>query len=1247
MKRKIFSKLLMGAFLIASVSMFVSCKDYDDDISANTKAIEAVQSDLQAKVSALQSALDAAKSEFNTKLADYATKAALATTDGNVATNASGIKTNADAIAKTNDAVNALKDALTAYATVEQLNAAVQQAQATLETAISGKASQEDLKALETALNAQIATINANLPELVAPFAKSDDVKDWIAAATKNLADQESVNNALATALASYAKSADLEAYAKTADLAAYVKEGDMQKALQELQASLNAYAKADDLKNYLTTSAFDTFKNSLNDVARKSDIKDWVTTDALKAAGYATAADLKDLSDKFTALSKNISTLNDPEKVSAIITEVGKIATIEGDLKTINNTLKGAQTADQVKDAIKEANKTIEANITKLNILTVGLNKRLTSIVLKPSFYWEGLEAIEVPYLTAPVFQEKSGYTFDYTIKTAPIGKETVKVKVDKVMWWVASDGTLYANAEDNKTWPTAGGRSLIVADGAALLPKGKEMRIREIADGGVAYYHLNPAKADIEGASITFYDRLAETYTRGETNLGIKAKEATYKAGGLNKWDGQILEVPFTLNYKNLQTYFDNWTSSKTYTPDPAWDTDKDGSFGNNWYAETDKKKENALGKLPYVSLEIEVPAVKDADGNEISPVINVNSDYAVLVPGKYEIVALADNAPDETLATIYDNKTFVKDHTGKIRANHLYESVGYTPGSNDYDCYGAIPMPATHQVKYNGTIDLSKFVETHFDYTSFAKYGTSTTDQKMDDALLKALGLHYEYTIIDYTMGDNVTGESKHIVKVDASGNETTDKKASIFAPRSVDKEKGETIHNEVATREAVDREPLIRVDLVSEATNEIIRYGYIKLRIVDTEIKDIAVSVDLGEMYMNCGEEGRMTWYQVENQILKELNLTKKEFERIYYLDTENGVKYVPGDGDYTAEDGTSVKSGKLYADAATNKWWAKRYYFDTKANEYKAAVEASATEAAAEAKLDKYTADNNWFGRVWYTPHDNSTDPHAWDEATNVLIWNLTDNANAGGMTKKEYTKLRDIAGAKYETKGLSKNKISTVVRFIHKATGNNVWVTLFYDVEKLHFAYADINHRVLDHWYSFTKGYANSPEKTDTIEVYANVPTPAEHSKTTLKYYFTKAEMDAASFTGLKVDEFDKELTEYWLEQKIVVDYHDAKHFSKFTKDGNTHTKFQFRLPKKGENADFDAAKDGSWEVYGVSTKADGKHNVWTVKLNDAKDEILAVKFNGTTLATPRVICKLSATGKIECLSRRQQGSCS
>lgn len=43
MKKKIFSTLLMGAFFLASMSMFTSCKDYDDDINAVKNDVEALQ----------------------------------------------------------------------------------------------------------------------------------------------------------------------------------------------------------------------------------------------------------------------------------------------------------------------------------------------------------------------------------------------------------------------------------------------------------------------------------------------------------------------------------------------------------------------------------------------------------------------------------------------------------------------------------------------------------------------------------------------------------------------------------------------------------------------------------------------------------------------------------------------------------------------------------------------------------------------------------------------------------------------------------------------------------------------------------------------------------------------------------------------------------------------------------------------------------------------------------------------------
>ncbi len=70
MKRKIFSKLLMVALVIAAVGSFVSCKDYDDDINnlqkqidnaALKSSVEALEKTLNDKIAAAQSAAQAAQ----------------------------------------------------------------------------------------------------------------------------------------------------------------------------------------------------------------------------------------------------------------------------------------------------------------------------------------------------------------------------------------------------------------------------------------------------------------------------------------------------------------------------------------------------------------------------------------------------------------------------------------------------------------------------------------------------------------------------------------------------------------------------------------------------------------------------------------------------------------------------------------------------------------------------------------------------------------------------------------------------------------------------------------------------------------------------------------------------------------------------------------------------------------------------------------------------------------------------------
>ena len=192
--------------------------------------------------------------------------------------------------------------------------------------------------------------------------------------------------------------------------------------------------------------------------------------------------------------------------------------------------------------------------------------------------------------------------------------------------------------------------------------------------AYGAEAKYHINPSVADLEGAAIGFYDHAANVYTRGDANPSIspKAKSAVFgKKDSLkyNTLNNGILTVPFEVNYGAVLKYFLGWTASQTdkwegykgkivdengkavswgaYTWDKVTGAfDKDAIAGGDEYAFT--------GKLPFVSLQIDVPA-KDEKWEAYS----VNSDYAVVVPGIYDIVALADINPNEAL----DKKTFTK--------------------------------------------------------------------------------------------------------------------------------------------------------------------------------------------------------------------------------------------------------------------------------------------------------------------------------------------------------------------------------------------------------------------------------------------------------------------------------------------------------------------------------------------------------------------------------------------------------
>lgn len=179
MKRKYFSALLMGALTIASVSTFISCKDYDDDIDNLQSQIDkaGLQSDIDALKTQLQDAAStasAAKTTAESALAkanDAAVKADVekaiqkvevtankaATDVATAISNAANAQTTADGAQKAADAAaKAAKDAQ------KQADQAVKDAAAAATTANAAAKQADFEKALERIGNLETSRVTAD-----------------------------------------------------------------------------------------------------------------------------------------------------------------------------------------------------------------------------------------------------------------------------------------------------------------------------------------------------------------------------------------------------------------------------------------------------------------------------------------------------------------------------------------------------------------------------------------------------------------------------------------------------------------------------------------------------------------------------------------------------------------------------------------------------------------------------------------------------------------------------------------------------------------------------------------------------------------------------------------------------------------------------------------------------------------------------------------------------------------------------
>lgn len=251
-------------------------------------------------------------------------------------------------------------------------------------------------------------------------------------------------------------------------------------------------------------------------------------------------------------------------------------------------------------------------------------------------------------------------------------------------------------------------------------------------------------------------------------------------------------------------------------------------------------------------------------------------ITSDYATLYTEKVSDLklALTNNEVNNHLFSGAAKSELSPCHVESGTSyGHLMQTVN--EASKDFD--------AQVFCKWNQTLDLRTLVETHFKNVDgdFAK---------LDEPTFNA-NFKYVFTLTALYKGTNATDESAHAAI--ASDGYT-------FRPQAPTADGKQAAYGSEQVRaQEVGRTPVVRVTLVDQQTGKVYDYGYIRIKIVDENVSPVDKSISYqGADYAYNGEctpnawSFATKWYITEQDLYKELGLTREEFEKNYTLDGDD-------------------------------------------------------------------------------------------------------------------------------------------------------------------------------------------------------------------------------------------------------------------------------------------------------------------------------------------------------------------
>ena len=485
-----------------------------------------------------------------------------------------------------------------------------------------------------------------------------------------------------------------------------------------------------------------------------------------------------------------------------------------------------------------------------------------------------------------------------------------------DADIWKIGDDGYWYKN--DTKTdWKALGTDGAAGAAGTAGTP-GKDGK----------YYVPNPQT----GTFFVYGDGDKDAYDSGVSYLASGIITATWTKdvltlNGVKNEAGEQIVINLTTDLKALvfspeyyyqgieafemATYKFKPKTVKVVDPDGNYKTDAPttaSAFFN--YAPdmtasyflnpANAKVEDKAELFSFISADKEYTRATDAKRDFRVEKVDLSKSGMVTVHTKYNGDAVKSIAADNqvtVLALQYKgvNGTVTSDFAA-VRAT-AYTDLQLNLASDPHACnhlYAtaarAINNPAQANLKYNDDkgIDLRELINTDRVYEGGTCQGW---DKNAKEDLVKQAGFKYSFELVGYQKGANETSQSAHAaIAADGYTMRAQMPEGGKQQPYGYSAAEANKLQNPAT----MNREPLVRVILTDTVNNKIASVGYLKFKITNKDTQDqqqvFPMATVTTPYTVDCGDNNVMKqdlkWYDIEEQIIAQLSLSKTQFETTY-------------------------------------------------------------------------------------------------------------------------------------------------------------------------------------------------------------------------------------------------------------------------------------------------------------------------------------------------------------------------